>query len=258
MSSIINTLAVVSKKAKLGNNIKIGPFAIIEDDVEIGDDCEIRSGAVIANGARLGNNVTIYSNAVISTEPQDLKFDGEITYTYIGDNTKIREFATINRGTHESGRTAVGSDCLIMAYCHVAHDCTIGDNVIMSNVSQLGGHVIIQDWVVLGGVAKIHQFCKIGKHAMIGADTKIVKDVPPFTLVDRKPAQVEGINKVGLRRRGYSPELIQEIESFYDTILFSGYNNTNGINEFMKRERISDEVKYCIDFIQSSVRGIHR
>jgi UDP-N-acetylglucosamine acyltransferase len=258
MSSIIHPTAIVSEKAIIGNDVKIGPFSIIHDDVVIGNNCEIRSSVIIDNGSRIGNNVNIFSGAIISTEPQDLKYGGEQTFAYIGDGTTIREYATINRGTKETGMSSVGKNCLIMSYCHVAHDCYVGDNVIMSNVCQLGGHVNIEEWVVLGGVSKIHQFCRVGKHSMVGADTKIVKDVAPYTLVDRKPAQVEGINKVGLRRRGFSTELIQEIEQFYDTVLFSGYNNRDGIIKFSQREKISEEVRYCIEFIENSVRGICR
>lgn len=258
MTELIHSTAIVSDKAKIGKNVRIGPFSIIEDDVEIGDNCEIRSSVIIANGSRIGKNCKFFAGAVISTEPQDLKFDGEPTHVYIGDNTMVREFATINRGTRETGKTSIGSNCLIMSYCHVAHDCSVGDNVIISNVTQLAGHVTIEDWVVLGGMAKIHQFCRVGKHSMVGADCKVVKDVAPFTLVDRKPAQVEGINKVGLRRRGFANDVIQEIEQFYDTILFSGYNNRDGITKFSEREKIHEEVRYCIDYIENSVRGIHR
>lgn len=258
MARKFHPTAIISEQAIIGDNVTVGPFTIIEDDVEIGGNCEIRSSVVIGKGARIGSNVKIFSGAVISTEPQDMKFDGEHTLTIIGNNTTIREFATINRGTKETGKTQIGDNCLVMAYCHVAHDCIVGDNVIMSNVVQLAGHVVVEDWAILGGVAKIHQFCKIGKHSMIGADVKIVKDVPPFTLVDRKPAQVEGVNKIGLRRRGFTPETISEIEQFYDTLLFSGLNNSDGIAKFMQRDKICDEVQYCIDFIKSSVRGIHR
>ncbi len=258
MSVQIHPTAIISPEVKLGENVIIGPFSIIEDDVEIGDNTNIKSSAVIGKGARIGKNVQIFSSAVVGTQPQDLKFRGETTYTIIGDNTVIREFATINRGTAETGKTEVGKNCLIMSYCHVAHDCLVGDNVIMSNVAQLAGHVTIEEWVILGGVTKIHQFCKVGKHSMIGADTKVTKDVAPYTLIDRKPAQVEGINKIGLRRRGFSPELIKEIELFYDTILFSGQNNTDGIASFLKNNIPSPEVNYIIDFIKTSVRGIHR
>ena len=258
MSDLFHSTAIISEQATIGKNVRIGAYTIIEDDVVIGDNCEIRSSVVIANGARIGNNCKVFAGAIISTEPQDLKFEGEPTYVKIGDNTIVREYATINRGTNETGETTIGTNCMIMSYVHVAHDCRIGDNVIISNITQLAGHVTIEDWVVLGGAAKIHQFCKVGKHSMVGADCKVVKDVAPFTLVDRKPAQVEGINKVGLRRRGFSHEVIQEIEQFYDTILFSGFNNRDGISRFTERPKISEEVKYCIDFIENSVRGIHR
>ncbi len=256
--TIIHPTAIVSGKASIGENVKIGPFTIIEDDVVVGDNTEIRSSVVLANGARIGMNCRICASSVIGTEPQDLKFKGEPTLAIVGDNTLIREFVTINRGTAETGKTAVGSNCMVMAYSHVAHDCEVGSNVVMSNVTQLAGHVQIGDWVVLGGVAKVHQFCKVGCHAMIGADCKIVKDVSPYVLIGRVPPQVEGINKVGLRRRGFSQELIQEIEQFYDSILFSGLNTRDGIAKFLEKGNISPEVKMCIDFIESSTRGIYR
>jgi len=251
-------MKLISNKAVIGENTIIEPFAIIEDDVIIGDNCVIQNGAKICNGARIGDNVKVYSYAVVSGEPQDLKYKGEKTYTFIDNNTTIREFATVNRGTVETGMTKVGQNCLIMSYCHIAHDCILGDNVILSNVTQLAGHVVLEDWVIMGGVSKVHQFCKIGKHSMIGADTKIVMDVAPYTLVDGNPARVETINKIGLKRRGFAPEIINEIEDFYDTLLFSGLNNKDGISKFLERERISEEVLYCIDFIKNSKRGIHR
>jgi UDP-N-acetylglucosamine acyltransferase len=253
----IHPTALVSPRAEIGANVQIGPNVSIEDDVQIGDNCEIRHGAIIGNGARLGNNVKVYAYAVVATEPQDLKYKNENTYVYIGDNTVLREFATINRGTAETGKTVVGQNCLIMTYVHIAHDCRVGDNVILSNVTQLGGHVTIEDWVNCGGVTKVHQFCTVGKHAFVGADCKIVKDVPPFTLIGRQPPRVEGINKIGLRRRGFSYEDIQKIELFYDKLLFSGMNNKDGIASAETGD-VSDNVRYCIDFIRNSKRGIHR
>lgn len=258
MSNNIHSTAIISAKAKIGENVSIGPFVIVEDDVEIGNNTKIETGTILFSGARIGKNVHLFPYTMISGTPQDLKYNGEPTLTYIGDNTVIREFATINKGTDATGKTSIGSNCLIMSYCHIAHDCSLGDNIIMSNSTQLGGHVVIEDWVVVGGVAKVHQFCRIGKHAMIGADVKLVKDVAPFTLVDRKPAQVEGVNKIGLRRRGFSENVIKELQDFYDTIIFSKFNNQTGITEFKKRGQISEDVKYCIDFIENSVRGIHR
>lgn len=250
--------AIVSSKAQIGKNVTIGPFTIIEDDVEIGDNTEIRSSVVIANGSRIGNNCVIFPSAVIGTEPQDLKFDGRKTLAIIGDRTIIREFVTIHRGTHATGMTTVGSDCLIMAYCHIAHDCHVGDNVIMSNVAQIAGHVTIEEWAILGAFAKVHQFCSIGCHSMIGGDVKVVKDVAPYTLIGREPPKVEGINKIGLRRRGFSDTQIKEIESFYNFILNSGLNNRDGISKYVENNSISPEIKHCIEFIELSSRGIYR
>ena len=255
----IHNTAIVSEKAQIGKNAEIGPFSIIEDDVIIGDNVKIKNNVLISNGARIGNDCEFHTGAIVSTDPQDLKYAGEDTYTHIGDETVVREYASINKGTVETGNTKIGKNCLIMAYCHVAHDCYISDNVIISNMTQLAGHVIIDEWVVLGGVVKVHQFSKIGKHSMIGADTKIVKDVPPFTLVGRQPPQVEGVNKIGLRRRGFDKNIIKNLEVFYDTVLFSGYNNKDGMEEYLKfNPEPCTEVNTCISFIKESTRGIYR
>lgn len=256
---MIHPTSVVSAKAKIGENVKIGPYSVISDNVEIGNNVEIASHVVIDNGARIANDCKIFSGAVISTAPQDLKYNDEETLVFIGERTVVREYATINRGTKATGKTVVGADCLIMTYCHVAHDCRLGDNVIMSNLSQIAGHVALQDWVILGGMAKITQFCTVGKHSMIGADVKIVKDVAPYNLVGRIPAKVEGINKIGLKRRGFTKECIDDIERFYDTLLFSGLNTTDGIARFQElNSNIIPEVQEVIDFIVNSSRGIHR
>ncbi len=259
MSNInIHPTALVSEKAKIGDNVEIGPFSIIHDDVEIGNNVIIKNNVLIDDGARISDKCVFHAGAVISSPPQDLKYDNERTFAFIGESTVVREYATINRGTVESGKTTIGKDCLIMTYSHIAHDCQIGDNVIISAFSALGGHVHIHDKVILGGFSKIHQFCHVGKHSMIGADSKIVKDVPPFTLIGRIPPQVEGVNKIGLRRRGFERSIIKELENFYDTVLFSGFNNKDGIAEYVKRGDYPQEVQDCIDFIQNSTRGIHR
>lgn len=250
--------AIISAKAKIGENVKIGPFTIIEDDVEIGDNTEIRSHVYLANGSRIGRDCRIHTGVVVATEPQDLKFGGEPTIAAVGDRTVLREFVTVNRGTSHSGLTSVGEDCLIMTYCHVAHDCRVGNFVIMANATQLGGHVHVDDWVNTGGVVKVHQFCRVGKHAFVGADVKIVKDVPPFTLIGREPAKVEGINKIGLRRRGFTREQIDSIEEFYKTILNSGLNISDGIKKITDKGNITKEVLDCIEFIKSSERGVLR
>jgi UDP-N-acetylglucosamine acyltransferase len=258
MGFVKHPTAIISTKAEIGDNVSIGAFTIIEDDVKIGNNTEIRSSVILANGTRLGNNCKVFAGSIIGTEPQDLKFVNEPTIAQIGDNTVIREFVTINRGTVATGITRIGENCLVMSYCHVAHDCHIGNNVIMSNVSHLAGHVTIEDWANLGGFTKVHQFCTIGTHSMIGGDLKLVKDVAPYTLIGKVPPKVEGINKIGLKRKNFPQELINEIEEFYNMILYSGYNITDGIAEFMKRPYISPEVKHCIGFIKKSERGIHR
>jgi UDP-N-acetylglucosamine acyltransferase len=258
MRELIHPTAIVSSKARIGDNVRIGAYSIIEDDVEIGDNTIIRSSVVLANGARIGKDVEIYTGAVIATEPQDLKFKDEVTYVDIGDRTIIREYTTINRATSTTKHTIVGQDCLIMTYSHIGHDSHIGNNIIMSNSVQLAGHVTIEDWVTIGGVVKIHQFSMVGCHSMISADLKVVKDIPPYTTVGREPGKVEGLNKIGLKRRGFSNETINEIEEFYNMILHSGLNVTAGIKKYMERGIIIAEVQHCIDFINKSKRGIYR
>lgn len=256
---MIHATAIVSPKARIGANVQIGPFCIIEDDVEIGDGTSLHSHVVVGNGARIGRNVRISSFAAIATAPQDLKYAGEETYVTIGDETVIRESVTVNRGTVSSGITKVGSHCLLMAYSHVAHDCVVGDRVIMANSVQLGGHVEVGDWAIIGGLTGIHQFCRIGEHTMLGSCSRVVKDVPPFTLSGREPVTVEGVNVVGLRRRGFDAARVTAIEDFYRTLLRSGLNTSDGIAEYERTHPVCDEaVQRCIDFIRSSKRGIYR
>ncbi|MFC2131621.1 acyl-ACP--UDP-N-acetylglucosamine O-acyltransferase [Bacteroidota bacterium] len=250
--------AIISDKAVIGDNVKIGPFSIINDDVEIGDNTEIQSSVVLADGARIGKDCLVCHGTVIATEPQDLKFGGEKSLAVIGDRTILREYVTVNRGTKATGRAIVGEDCFLMAYSHIAHDCVVGNNVIIANVTQLAGHVHIDDWAIIGGVVKVHQFCRIGCHVMVGADVKVAKDIPPYTLVGSIPPKIDGINKIGMRRRGFSKELIREIEEFYYTLFHSGMNNKDGIKKFLERPVVSDEIKACIKFIEESDRGIYR
>ena len=222
----IHQFAVVHPDAKIGENVKIGPFVTIDANVEIGDGTIIDSGAVVRSGARIGKNCHIHANAVVGDIPQDLKFQGEDTVAIIGDNTVIREFVTIHRGTTSKGKTVVGSNCLIMAYCHVAHDCVVGDHVIMSNSVQMAGEVVAGDWAIIGGGALVHQFTLIGCHVMIQGGALVNKDVPPYCMVARNPIAYEGINKVGLHRRGYTSEQIDAIADVYRTIYDSGLNVT--------------------------------
>jgi UDP-N-acetylglucosamine acyltransferase len=258
-NTLFHPTAIVSEKAKIGNNVKIGAYSIVEDDVEIGDNTILRNGVVIANGSRIGKDCEFYAYCVIGTEPQDLKFGGEKTLAIIGDRTILREYCTVNRGTTAHGQTVVGSDCFILAYTHVAHDCIVGDHCVLSNLTSLAGHTSLGNWVITGGYAKFVQFTRVGDHAMIGADAKIVKDVLPYALVGTIPAKIDGINKIGLKRRGFDQELINQIQEFYDVVLHSGMNTSAGVKKYIEdHSEITAEVQNCIDFINTSDKGIYR
>jgi len=254
--NIIHPTAIVSSKAKIGDNNIIAPFTIIENDVEIGNDCQMGPSAVIYNGARIGNRVKIYQGASIAHSPQDLKYRNEPTLFFVGDDTVIHECVTLHRATKETGFSRVGKNCLLMAYSHVAHDCVVGDNVILANAVQLAGHVHIEDWVIMGGTSAVVQFCKVGKHSMIGANAIAVKDVPPFVLSGRFPIKYEGLNKVGLRRRGFSNEDIETIKKAYDLIYNSGLNVSQAITKIEAELNSNSFVQDIITFIRTSKRGI--
>ena len=253
----IHQFAVVHPDAKIGENVKIGPFVTIDANVEIGDGTIIDSGAVVRSGARIGKNCHIHANAVVGDIPQDLKFQGEDTVAIIGDGTVIREFVTIHRGTASKGKTVVGSNCLIMAYCHVAHDCVVGNHVIMSNASQLAGEVVTGDWAIIGGGALVHQFTQIGCHVMIQGGALVNKDIPPYCMAARYPIAYEGVNKVGLHLRGYTSEQIDAIADVYRTIYDSGLNVTQSLEEASKLPA-SPERDEIISFVRASKRGIVR
>ena len=252
----IHPTAIVSRKAKLGNNITILPYSIIEDDVEIGDDCLIGPHAVLYNGARLGNRVRINQSASIAHIPQDLKFTNEETVFIVGDDTVIHEFVTLHRGTKDTGFSKVGSNCLIMAYSHVAHDCVVGNNCIIANAVQIAGHVEIEDYVVIGGLVGIHQFCKIGQHTMIGADAKIVQDVPPYIVASREPVSYEGLNVIGLRRRGFAAEDILTMKKAYSYIYSKSLNVSQAKEKVAKELGDNKYVKNILEFLSKSTRGI--
>ncbi|HEX2868336.1 MAG TPA: acyl-ACP--UDP-N-acetylglucosamine O-acyltransferase [Ignavibacteriales bacterium] len=231
----IHPTAIVSKKARLGDGITIGPGAIIYDDVEIGNDSHIGPYAVLYDGARIGNRVKIHQSASVAHVPQDLKFGGEPTLFYVGDDTTIHEFVALHRGTHETGFSRIGKNCLLMAYSHVAHDTVVGDNCILANGVQLAGHVEIEDWVIVGGMTPVHQFCRIGKHAMIGGGFRVVQDVPPFVLAGSEPLRYSGLNVIGLRRRGFSNDDISRLKEAYTII----YNS--GLTLSAAKEKLKDE-----------------
>lgn len=251
-------LSVVHPDSKVADSVEIGPFTVIEEDVEIGEGTWIGSNVVINSGARIGKNCKIYPGAVISGMPQDLKFEGEKTLTIIGDNTTIREFVTISRGTKDKWETRVGSNCLVMAYVHIAHDCLVGDYCILVNNVQLAGHVTVNDHAVIGGSSAVHQFARIGSHAMISGGSLVRKDVPPFTKAGREPLGYVGINSIGLRRRGFSNEKIREIQEIYRYIYLKGLNNSKALDLVESELPASTERDEIVTFIRSSERGVMR
>ncbi|KAF0201233.1 MAG: UDP-N-acetylglucosamine [Bacteroidetes bacterium] len=249
-------LAYVHPQAKVAKNTVIEPFVNIEKNVEIGEGTWIGSNVTIMEGARIGKNCKIFPGAVISAVPQDLKFDGEETLVRIGDNTVIREFVTINRGTKANNETVVGNNCLLMAYVHVAHDCIVGNNVILANAATLAGHITIDDYAIIGGLSAIHQFVNIGAHVMISGGSLVRKDVPPFTKAAREPLSYVGINSIGLRRRGFTPEKISEIQDIYRLIYLKGNNVTQALEFIEANLPATSERDEIISFISRSTRGI--
>lgn len=255
---MISDKAYIHPDAKIGNNVTVEPFAFIEADVVIGDGSWIGPHAVIMNGARIGKGCSIFPGAVISAIPQDLKFEGEYTTTEIGDNTTIRECVTVNRGTKDRMTTRVGSDCLLMAYVHIAHDCFVGNNAILANSVNLAGHVTIEDWVILEGYVGVSQFVRIGAHAFVAGQTGVRKNVPPFVKAAREPLSYVGINSIGLRRRGFSNESILQIEDIYRTLYVKGLNVSNALAVIEQESPASVEKEQIINFIRESTNGIIR
>ncbi|MBR5241052.1 MAG: acyl-ACP--UDP-N-acetylglucosamine O-acyltransferase [Muribaculaceae bacterium] len=250
------SFALIHPDAKIGKDVIIGPFVTIEEDVIIGEGTRIDANACILKGSRIGKNCHICSGAVIAGEPQDLKFNGEYSTAEIGDNTTIREFVTINRGTASRGKTVVGNNCLIMAYSHIAHDCILKNNIIVANATQIAGEVEIDNFATIGGGTLMHQFSKIGAHVMIQGGSHINKDIPPYAVVGRIPTVFAGINLIGLRRRGFSAEQIENIQNIYRIIYYSDLNNTDALSKIMTDIPDSEEKSTIIDFIKSSDRGI--
>lgn len=256
MSTSIDPLAVISPKAELGSNVTVGPFTVIEENAVIGDETWVGPHVYIAGGARIGNRCKIFPGASVGSPPQDLKYRGEPTLLEVGEKTVIREFATLNRGTVENGKTVVGSSCLLMAYSHVAHDCVVGNNVILANCGTLGGHVHLGEYVIIGGLTPVHQFVHIGAHTMIGGGFRVTKDVPPYVLAGQNPLMFEGLNLVGLRRRGLSPEAIEKLDKTYRLLYRSSLNVSQALTRIKEEVELIPEVQYVIDFVAQSKRGI--
>ncbi|HOJ91129.1 MAG TPA: acyl-ACP--UDP-N-acetylglucosamine O-acyltransferase [Saprospiraceae bacterium] len=246
----------IHRNATIGKGTVIEPFATIQEDVVLGENCWVGPYVTIMDGTRIGNNVKIFPGAVVGAPPQDLKYAGEPTTLEIGDGTIVREFCTLNRGTKASMTTKIGKNCLLMAYVHVAHDCFIGDNVILANNVNLAGHIDIDDYAILGGLTAVHQFVKIGKHVMIGGGSLVMKDVPHFVKAARDPLSYEGVNSVGLKRRGFTVEQINRIHDIYRYLFIRHRNIKKALPEIALDFENTPEKDIIMEFIQKSERGL--
>lgn len=255
---MISNLAFIHPKAILGKDVIIEPFAYIADNVEIGDGTWVGPSATVMWGARIGKNCKIFPSAVVSGIPQDMKFRGEDTATFIGDNTTIREGVTVNRGTAAAGMTKIGNNCLLMAYSHVGHDCFVGNNVIIGNTTGLAGEVKVDDYAILSGGTLVHQFARIGAHVFVGGGGKVRIDVPPYVLADREPLAYMGLNVVGLQRRGFEKERIDEIHNIYRMIYQKGLNFSQALDQIEKEFKSSSDKDYIVEFFRRSERGVIR
>lgn len=253
---MISPLAYIDPEAKIGNNVEIAPFVFIDKNVVIGDDNRIMAGAKILSGSRIGKGNEIFPGAVIGAVPQDLKFQGEETTAEVGDYNKIRENVTINRGTAAKSRTVVGSRNLLMEGVHVAHDAIVGNGCIVGNSTKFAGEIVIDDNAIISAAVLMHQFCRVGGYVMIQGGSRFSKDVPPYVIAGREPISYAGINIVGLRRRGFSNEIIENIHNAYRIIYQSGLNNSEALERIKAEIPMSPEIQYIIDFVSDSKRGI--
>ena len=254
--NLIHSTAIIGNKVELGSNVKIGPYSVIEDNVQIGNNSNIKNFVTICKNTIIGKDCEIFHNCSIGEIPQDLKFNGEKTKTIIGNRNKIRESVTINRGTEALGETRVGDDCLLMAYSHVGHDSVIGNNVVMANMATLGGHVILNDWVSLGGGVLVHQFCQLGTQVFIGGGFRVVQDVPPYILAAKEPLKYQGINSIGLKRRGYDQKTRKDIKEIYQIVFGTNMNISQAIIEIKNKFKDSNHRNMILNFIENSKRGI--
>lgn len=252
----IHPTALVDPDADLGEDVTVGPFAIVGPRVTVGDGTQIGPRVYIERDTVLGRDCRIAHGAVLGTDPQDLKFQGEATTLEIGDRTVIREFATLNRGTSAAGRTVVGSDCLLMAYTHVAHDCELGNHVILSNAVNMAGHVVLEDYVVVGGVTPIHQFVRIGAHAFIGGGSRVPQDIPPYCRAAGNPPKLYGLNSVGLQRRGFDDGVRTALKAAYRTLFNSDLVLSQALGVAEAEWPDVPEVQHLVSFIRASERGI--
>ena len=255
---MVSNLAYVHKDARLGENVIVDPFAYIAGNVVIDDGTWVGPGAVILDGGRIGKNCKIFPSSVVSGIPQDLKFRGEETTAEIGDNTTIREGVTVNRGTASIGKTVIGNYCLLMAYTHIGHDCNIGNFCIIGNTTGMAGEVKVDDYAIISGGSLVHQFTRIGAHVIIGGGGRVRIDVPPFIKADREPLAYMGMNTVGLTRRGFEKERIDEIHNIYRTIYQEDMNTSQALENVEKNFKPSPDRDYILEFFRNSERGVIR
>ncbi|MCK5145770.1 acyl-ACP--UDP-N-acetylglucosamine O-acyltransferase [bacterium] len=254
----IHPTAIIDPKAELADSVSVGAFSIIRGDVKIAEDTVIHSHVLVDDGARIGRSCDIHHGAVIGSPPQDLKYAGEPTTLEIGDFTVIREYADLNRGTVSTNKTSVGAHCLLMAYSHVAHDCVVGDRVILANGVQLAGHVTLEDWVIIGGLTPVHQFCTVGQHSFIGGGFRVVQDVPPYILAAGEPLAYNGLNAVGLKRRGFDKAEIRLLRQSYRIIYRSKLNTSQAFQRIRSELEITPVIENVMQFMDNSKRGIVR
>ena len=252
----IHPTAIIHDSAELGPDVSVGPGTVIGPNVTIGAGTTIASHVLLEQNVVVGEECSIHHGAVLGTEPQDLKFEGEETPLIVGDRTVVREYATLNRGTRAAGHTVIGSDCLLMAYVHVAHDCIIGDHVILSNAVNMGGHVEIGDWAIVGGLTAIHQFVRIGAHAFVGGASRVPKDIAPYVRCAGNPLSMAGLNSVGLRRRGFDEETRRALKQAYRMIFASNMNVSQAVVRVREELGGRPEIDALVTFIENSDRGL--
>jgi UDP-N-acetylglucosamine acyltransferase len=255
-TATVHPTAVISPDAKVGAGVEIGPFVVVGENCEIGDGVVLSARATLERNVRLGAGVKIGVGAVLGGDPQDLKFKGEETWVEIGDNTVVREFATINRGTAQSLRTSVGRNCFIMSYVHLAHDCHVGDGVIISNGTQLAGHVTVEDKAILSGVSAVHQFARVGRFSFVGGMSRVAKDVPPFVKAVGNPIKLYGLNTVGLQRNNFPEDVVRELKRAYRLLFRSDLNVSQALERARAELRMLPEVEHFLTFVEESQRGV--
>jgi UDP-N-acetylglucosamine acyltransferase len=252
----IHPTAIVDERAELADGVVVGAYSIVGPRVKLGAGTRLGPHVLIERDTVLGEGCIVHKGAVLGTDPQDLKYNDEPTTLEIGDRTVIREYATLNRGTSALGRTVIGSDCLLMSYAHVAHDCQLGHHVILSNSVNMGGHVSIGDWAIIGGATQIHQFARIGEHAFVGGMTAVRKDIPPFVKASGSPMQLYGLNSVGLQRRGFSDEVRRELKRAYRLFFSSSHNTSQALARARDELRLLPEIESFLSFFEESERGV--